>query len=117
MSDVRRRQHLRRALNDLFMRDGAVQESKLFSVIGKGICAYIMLAFTEVVLLREWVLAILLMALIAPDLLKKVITMRAGMRSSSDDVVATTTTRTELTVPADKSAAKPRAGGVDSPEG
>jgi hypothetical protein len=69
---------VKRFATGLITRDGEVQESKLFAVIGKSIAAYLLLAYSETVLDHEYALLILLTAMVAPDLYKKVITMRAG---------------------------------------
>jgi hypothetical protein len=74
----KRHSTLRRNVNDLFMRDGQVEEAKLLSVIGKGLCCWLIVAHTDVVLQTENTLITLLLFLIMPDLLKKWLSMRFG---------------------------------------
>jgi len=69
---------IRRNVNDLFMRDGQVEESKLWANIGKGVCVYLMLAYTDEVLKTEYTLMTLLLFVVAPDMIKKFISMRLG---------------------------------------
>jgi len=69
---------LRRNINDLFMREGQVEESKLWSNIGKGLCFYLIVSYTDEVLKTEYTLFTLLIFLITPDLIKKFISMRFG---------------------------------------
>lgn len=73
-----RQSTIRRNVNDLFMRDGQVEESKLWANVGKGCCVYLMLAYTDEVLKTEYTLMTLLVFVVAPDLLKKWLTMRLG---------------------------------------
>ena len=68
----------RRNINDLFMRDGQVEEAKLFAGIGKIACLWLIFQHTEVVLETENTLVTLLLFLITPDLLKKWLSMRFG---------------------------------------
>jgi len=63
-------------LSGLVMRDGEVQESKTWATVGKAICVYLLLVFSDRVLATDFGLAVLLTALIAPDVFKKAITMR-----------------------------------------
>ena len=74
----RRAGTLRRNVNDLFMRDGQVEESKLWANIGKGIACYLMVAYTKEVMETEYTLTTLLVFVVAPDLLKKFMSMRLG---------------------------------------
>lgn len=83
------RNHIRRSINSLGMRDGEIQESKLFSSIGKGLVIWLIWKHSEALVNHEETLFILLSFLILPDLVKKLLTMRFG----GD----TTTERTTLT--------------------
>ena len=74
----RRAGTLRRNVNDLFMRDGQVEESKLWANLGKGVCVYLMLAYTDEVLKTEYTLFTLLLFVVTPDLIKKFMSMRFG---------------------------------------
>ena len=69
---------IRRNVNDLFMRDGQVEESKLWANLGKGVCVYLMLAYTDEVLKTEYTLFTLLLFVVTPDLIKKFMSMRFG---------------------------------------
>ena len=69
---------LRRNVNDLFMRDGQVEESKLFAVAGKCASLWLIFQHTSDVLHTEWTLTTLLVFIIAPDIAKKLISMRFG---------------------------------------
>lgn len=72
-----RKSTVRRNLNDLFMRDGQMQESKTWANLYKGAGLWLMLSYPEKVL-SDWALLMALMVVgISPDLIKKVITMRA----------------------------------------
>jgi len=70
---------LRRDLNDLVRGpDGKVAEAKVFAVGFKASMIYVFLKHTEMVV-KDWmVLLVFCTALLAPDLLKKLIAMRAG---------------------------------------
>ena len=60
----------------MFMRNGEMQESKLWAKAYKGAGLWVLLNYTEKVL-ADWTLLTALMVVgIAPDLLKKLITMR-----------------------------------------
>lgn len=74
----KRQSTLRRNINDLFMRDGQVEESKLFAVIGKVACLWLIFKHTAEVLTTEFTLTTLLVFIIAPDIAKKFLTMRFG---------------------------------------
>lgn len=74
----KRHSTLRRNLNDLFMRDGQVEEAKLFAGIGKIACLWLIFQHTDEVLRTENTLVTLLVFLITPDLLKKWLSMRFG---------------------------------------
>ena len=72
-----RKSTIRRNLNDMGMRDGEMQESKVWSNLYKGAGLWIMLSYPEKVL-SDWTILITFLVMgIAPDLAKKVITMRA----------------------------------------
>lgn len=80
MTPERRKASLRRDLNDL-VRDpsGRVAEAKVFAVTFKGAMVYVFLKHAELVL-KDWmVLAVFVTAMLAPDLLKKVLSMRIGL--------------------------------------
>ena len=72
-----RKSTIRRNLNDMFMRDGEVQESKLWANAYKGAGLWILFSYPEKVLSDWMVLMALMTAGIAPDIWKKIITMRA----------------------------------------
>jgi hypothetical protein len=79
MSPDRRKANLRRDLNDL-VRDpsGKVSEAKAFTVVFKGAMLYVFLKHAEMIL-KDWiVLAVFVTAMIAPDIMKKILVMRAG---------------------------------------
>ena len=69
---------LRRNINDLFMREGEVEESKLFAVLGKSACLWLIFQHTAEVLSTEYTLMTLLIFIIMPDLAKKFLSMRFG---------------------------------------
>lgn len=80
MVPERRTQSLRRDLNDL-VRDpsGRVAEAKVFAVVFKASMVYVFLKHAETVL-KDWmILGVFVTALLAPDLLKKVLSMKAGL--------------------------------------
>ena len=73
----RRKAAVRRDLNDL-VRDpiGRVSEAKVFAVVFKSSMVWVFLKHAETIL-RDWmVLAVFITALLAPDLLKKLMAMR-----------------------------------------
>ena len=74
----RRVSTLRRNVNDLFMRNGQVEEAKLFAGVGKMACIWLIFKHTDSVLQTENTLITLLLFLIMPDLLKKWLSMRFG---------------------------------------
>lgn len=84
MTDDRRHQPLRREINQL-VRDpsGRVSEAKLFSIIGKTALLYVFIAKFDQVVADSMVLLIFVAAWIAPDLLKKAISARAGAQAPS----------------------------------
>lgn len=76
-----RRSRLRRDLNDLVRNpEGHVSESKVWANIGKGICVYLLLAYTEEAMKTEYTLMTLLLFVIIPDLIKKLLSMRFGLQ-------------------------------------
>lgn len=80
MTDERRRAILRRDLNDL-VRDpaGRVSEAKAYAVVFKASMVYVFLKHTELIL-KDWmILAVFVTAMLAPDLLKKILSMRVGV--------------------------------------
>ena len=76
-SKPERRSILRRDLNDI-VRDpsGNVSEAKLWASLGKAIAAYLMMSNAAHIIAYWDALAILLLAMIAPDLIKKVLTLK-----------------------------------------
>lgn len=74
----KRQSTLRRNFNDLFMRDGQVEEAKLWSNLGKACCAWLVLTQTKAVMETEYTLFTLLSFMIAPDLVKKFLSMKLG---------------------------------------
>lgn len=67
---------LRRNVNDLVMRNGEVQESKLFACLYKIAGLWLLVQYADKAL-NDWlILVILLSTGIAPDLVKKVLTMK-----------------------------------------
>ncbi len=79
MTPDRRKAILRRDLNDL-VRDpsGRVSEAKSYAVIFKGAMVWVFLKHTELIL-KDWmILAVFVTALLAPDVLKKLMAMRLG---------------------------------------
>ena len=83
------RSTVRRSINSLGMRDGEIQESKLFSSVGKVLVCWLIWKHSDVLVNHSDTLFILLAFLILPDLVKKLLTMRFG----GD----TTTERTTMT--------------------
>jgi len=80
VTDERRRAVLRRDLNDL-VRDpsGRVAEAKVFAVLFKSSMVYVFLKHTELIL-KDWlVLTVFVAAMLMPDLLKKILSMRVGV--------------------------------------
>jgi hypothetical protein len=71
---------MRRDLNDLVRSpDGKVSEAKGFAVAFKVAMMYVFLKHTEAILAEWTILSIFVTAFIAPDLLKKILTMKAGV--------------------------------------
>ena len=80
MSNVseRRVNPVRRAVGSTFMRGGEAQESKLFATVGK-IIIVALIYYHAAELIDNWeALLVLLSWLIAPDIAKKLITMKFG---------------------------------------
>jgi hypothetical protein len=79
VTDDRRHQPIRRDFNAL-IRDphGRVSEAKLFAAAGKAALLYVLLTYTPSIIERWDVLAVIVLTLVAPDLLKKFLTLRAG---------------------------------------
>lgn len=76
----RRKASVRRDLNDLVRSpDGKVSEAKGGAVIFKTAMIYVFIQKIDAILADWVVLAIFVTAFIAPDLLKKVLTMKAGL--------------------------------------
>jgi len=90
---------LRRNVNSLGMRDGEIEESKLWAQLGKALCAWLIWKHAEV-LINHWeVLLVLLAFLITPEIAKKAITMRfgnvaSGFTQRTEQVERTNTTET-----------------------
>ena len=75
----KRHHTIRRDLNDLIRsEDGKVSEAKVWTNAGKCIAAWLLLHHTEYIVERWDALTILLLILVAPDLVKKVVTMKYG---------------------------------------
>ncbi len=71
---------LRRDLNDLVRSpDGKVAEAKVFTVLFKAAMVYVFIKHYEVVT-KDWtVLMVFVAAMIAPDILKKLLAVKAGI--------------------------------------
>lgn len=78
-----RKPSLRRDMNELlFYRNGEVEHSKLWSNVGCGIVAYWMITLPALVW-KEWLASIAIAsALIAPDVLRKIVNMKAEQRKA-----------------------------------
>lgn len=71
---------LRRDLNDLIRSpDGKVSEAKGGAVLFKTAMLYVFVVKIDAILADWIILSIFVTAFIAPDLLKKVLTMKAGV--------------------------------------
>jgi hypothetical protein len=68
---------LRDDLNDLVRSpDGKVSEAKAFAVAFKASMLYVFIKHAETIL-KDWmILAVFVTAMVAPDLLKKIVSMR-----------------------------------------
>lgn len=74
----RRKSLIRRDLNDLVRGpDGKVSEAKAYAVAFKGLMFYTFLHYTDKILSNWEVLSIFVTAFLAPDLLKKALTIRS----------------------------------------
>lgn len=71
-----KRSSIRRGVNSLAMNGGEYQESKFFSTVGKCLCIWLVWKHAELLIDNWEALFVLLLFLIAPDLIKKFITMR-----------------------------------------
>ena len=78
MSEPLKRSGIRRSINSLAMRDGEMQESKLFATVGKGLCIWLIWKYADALIAHENILFVLMLFLIFPELIKKFITMRYG---------------------------------------
>jgi hypothetical protein len=74
---------IRSDINSLVSRKGEPEEAKLFSVIGKGLCVWLIWKHSEVLISHSDVLSILLLFLIMPDLIKRFMENRFGAGSST----------------------------------
>ncbi len=76
-SKPERRSAIRRDLNDM-VRDpeGRVSEAKLWASLAKAIAAYLMVTNSAHIIAYWDALAILLIAMIAPELIKKVLALK-----------------------------------------
>lgn len=83
------RSTIRRGINSLGMRNGELQESKLFATAGKLCCLMLIWKHAPALIDHPDTLFILLSFLVFPDIAKKFLTMRFG----GD----TTTERTTMT--------------------
>lgn len=79
MNEERREPSVRRDLNDLIRGpDGKVAEAKVFAVIFKSAMIWVLLEHAEKIL-KDWmILTVFVAALLMPDLLKKLMSMRLG---------------------------------------
>lgn len=58
--------------------DGKMSEGRIFAITGKAIICWMLIAFASIIITKEWILLILISALIAPKLFEKVLYLRAG---------------------------------------
>jgi hypothetical protein len=81
----RRHQAMRRDFNEI-IRDpsGRVSEAKLFSVIGKLALLWVWVKAYETIIADATILSVFVLSWIAPDLLKKLISSRAGVAPPQD---------------------------------
>lgn len=80
------------------MHGGEAQESKIWSQIGKGLCVWLIYKHADA-LIGQWeALFVLLLFIIAPELVKKFITMRFGGGLAGGSSYTEHTERTERTV-------------------
>lgn len=80
----RRQASIRRDLNDLVRGpDGKVAEAKVFAVLFKGAMIHVFLKHAETIL-KDWmILAVFVSALLMPDILKKLMSMKLGQPKES----------------------------------
>jgi hypothetical protein len=71
-------------LNLFKSEDGEFSEGRIFAIAGKAIICWLLVAFAAAVLEKEWILLILITALIAPKLFEKVLYLRAGGKENVD---------------------------------
>ena len=75
---------LRRDINALIRDPNQnISASKLWVNIGNAVTVYLLIAYGELIVLHWEVLAVLLTILVAPDLLKKVISLKYGETTST----------------------------------
>lgn len=91
---MERRNTLRRQVNGLGMRNGELEESKLWAQLGKALCAWLIVKHATPLIGHWEVLLVLLSFLIVPEVAKKAITMKFGGLGQ----VTTTTDTHEKTV-------------------
>ena len=72
---------LRRQVNSLWMRDGELQESKVFSTVGKGLIVWLIYHHVDDLIDHYEVMLVLFAFLILPDVVKKIITMKLGSQT------------------------------------
>ena len=73
---------LRRDLNDLVRSpDGKVSEAKAFAVLFKAAMLWAFITKIETILGNWEILTVFVTAFVAPDLLKKLLAMRAGLNT------------------------------------
>lgn len=93
MSD--QRNTIRRGINSLGMRDGELQESKLFSSVGKLLVVWLIWKHSDTLINHADTLIILLTFLILPDIIKKLLTLRFGGAVTESTRTETVSTSTE----------------------
>lgn len=77
----RRKSMIRRDLNDLIRSpDGKVSEAKGGVVLFKTAMLYVFLKYAEDILADWMILALFIVTFIAPDLLKKILSMKVGVK-------------------------------------
>ena len=77
----RRKAQFRRDLNDLVRGpDGKVSEAKVYAVAFKGLMLWVFVQKTADILADWTLLAIFITTFLAPDLLKKVLSMKTGVK-------------------------------------
>jgi hypothetical protein len=73
-------------LDLLRSEDGKYSEGRIFAIGGKAIICWLLIAFASTIITKEWILLILISALIAPKLFEKVLYLRAGGKSDEPAV-------------------------------